>query len=114
MNHCSGGSLVVGCVTWAIPARETARALGIIDRAVKRVKSMSKQEKEGLDCLFSRQDRRLVNVKFMRGKALTIAPEAFREEICSIVEQRDAGLTPTGPVHSGREPVDVRKLARDM
>jgi hypothetical protein len=76
---------------------------------------MSKQEKDVLqDCLFSRQDKKLINIKFMRGNAEIIAPEAFRSEICSIVAQRDGGLKPAGAVQSGKAPTDVRKLVAEM
>jgi hypothetical protein len=76
---------------------------------------MSTLEKDVLlDCLFSRQDKKLINIKFMRGTAETIAPEAFREEICSIVAQRDGGLRPSGAVKTGKTPTDVRKLVADM
>lgn len=76
---------------------------------------MSTQEKDGLmDCLFSRQDKKLVNIKFMRGTAQIIAPEAFRAEICSIVAQRDGGLQASGAVKSGGAPIDVRKLVADL
>ena len=76
---------------------------------------MSLHEKDGLmDCLFSRQDKKLINIKFMRGNAEIIAPEAFRAEICSIVAQRDGGLVASGAVKSGKTPTDVRKLVAGM
>lgn len=76
---------------------------------------MSTQEKDVLqDCLFSRQDKRLINIKFMRGNAEIIAPEAFRAEICSIVAQRDGSLQPSGAAQSGKIPTDVRKLVAGM
>jgi len=76
---------------------------------------MSTLEKDVLqDCLFSRQDRRLVNIKFMRGTAPIIAPEAFRGAICSIMAQHDAGLEPSGAVKSGKSPTNVHKLLSEM
>jgi hypothetical protein len=76
---------------------------------------MSTLEKDGLEaCLFSRQDRQLINIKFMRGNAEVIAPEAFRAEICSMVAQRDGGLEASGPAKSGKPPVDVRELVEQM
>jgi hypothetical protein len=76
---------------------------------------MSTLEKDVLqDCLFSRQDRKLINIKFMRGNADIIAPEAFRAEICSIVAQRDNGLKLAGAAQSGRSPTEVRKLVAKM
>ncbi len=82
---------------------------------VQRAKSMSTLEKDVLlDCLFSRQDKKLINIKFMRGNAEIIAPEAFRAEIGSIVAQRDGGLEPSGAAKSGKTPTDVRKLLAEM
>jgi hypothetical protein len=76
---------------------------------------MSTLEKDVLqDCLFSRQDKKLINIKFMRGNAEIIAPEAFRAEICSIVAQRDGGLKPSGAAMSGKTPTNVRKLLAEM
>jgi hypothetical protein len=73
---------------------------------------MSTQEKVGsMDCLFSRQDNKtLVNIKFMRGTDGVIAADDFRAEVCGVVARRDAGMQPSGPTHSGRTPVDVRKM----
>ncbi|MBR1241590.1 hypothetical protein JQ620_15785 [Bradyrhizobium sp. AUGA SZCCT0274] len=76
---------------------------------------MSTHEKDVLqDCLFSRQDKKLFNIKFLRGNADVIAPEDFRAEICSIVAQRDTGLAPSGAVRTGKPQTDVRKLVADM
>lgn len=77
---------------------------------------MSTQEKDGLmDCLFSRQDRKLVNIKFCRGDADIIAPEELRAEVCSIASQREAGLQPSaGPTRSGKTTINVRKLVQSM
>jgi hypothetical protein len=74
---------------------------------------MSTQEKDVLqDCLFSRQDKKLVNIKFMRGNAEIIAPEAFRTEICSILA--DGGLNASDAAKSGKTPTNVRKLVAGM
>jgi len=76
---------------------------------------MSNHEKDGLlDCLFSRQDRKLVNIKFMRGSAEIIAPEDLRAEVCSVLSQRDKGLEAIGPIKSGRSPLDIRRLVADL
>ena len=75
---------------------------------------MSKLEKDGLkDCLFSRQDRKLVNIKFMRGSANTIPSDDLRTAICSIVQQRDAGQ-PSGPAKSRKPATNVRNLVASM
>ena len=76
---------------------------------------MSKLEKEGLEaCLFSRQDRKLINIKFMRGNAEIIAPEDFRAEICSVVKQRDDGRKPSEAIKSGKNPINIRELVAGM
>jgi hypothetical protein len=73
---------------------------------------MSKLEKDGLkDCLFSRQDRKLVNIKFFRGDRDIITAAEMRAELCSIARQQSDGLKPSvGPTHSGAEVINVRKL----
>jgi hypothetical protein len=72
---------------------------------------MSTLEKDGLEaCLFSRQDKKLVNIKFMRGKAKVIAPDDVRAAISSMVKQRDAGVGQSEPAKSGKPPVNLRKL----
>lgn len=75
---------------------------------------MSHQEKDSLDCLFSRQDKKLINIKFMRGTADVISPEEFCAEICATVARRDNGLQSTGAAKSGRSPVDVRDLVTQL
>jgi len=76
---------------------------------------MSTLEKDGLmDCLFSRQDKKLVNIKFMRGTAEVIAPDALRAAVCGAVAKRDKGLQPSGSAKSGKKPVNVRKLVASM
>lgn len=75
---------------------------------------MSTLEKDGLEaCLFSRQDRKLVNIKFMRGDAEIIDPEDFRAEICSVVSQRDGGK-PSEAAKSGKTPTNIRQLVASM
>ncbi len=76
---------------------------------------MSILEKDVLqDCLFSRQDRRLLNIKFMRGSA-ECTPEALRDEVCSLISRRDRGqLVPSGSVKTGKTPINVRQLVADM
>lgn len=75
---------------------------------------MSILEKDGLKaCLFSRQDRKLVNIKFMRGSAEIIAPEDFRAEICSVVNQRDS-QKPSEAATSGKSPTNIRQLVAGM
>jgi hypothetical protein len=77
---------------------------------------MSTHEKDGLKaCLFSRQDRRLLNMKVFRGDGGAISPADLEAEICSIARQHEAGLVPAaGPVRSRKETVDVRKLVASM
>ena len=75
---------------------------------------MSKLEKDGLEaCLFSRQDRKLVNIKFMRGSAEIIAPEDFRAEICAVVTQRD-GLKSSEAAKIGKNPTNIRQFVAGM
>jgi hypothetical protein len=84
-------------------------------RQVKRTKSMSTLEKDGLEaCLFSRQDHKLVNIKFMRGHAEIIEPKDFRSEICKVVTRRDGGQKPSEPVKSGKNPTNIRQLVTGM
>lgn len=77
---------------------------------------MSIQEEKGLKaCLFSRQDRKLVNIKFFRGDSNVISPDDLAAQICSIASQHEAGLKPSaGPVRSVKPTVDVRKLVTSM
>lgn len=81
----------------------------------QRVKSMSHHEKDILkECLFSNPEKRLINIKFMRGTAKAIDPEAFSAELCSIVSQRNNGLEACGPAKTGRAPIDLRKRLLSM
>lgn len=77
---------------------------------------MSIREKDGLKaCLFSRQDRKLVNIKFFRGDSDVISPDDLSAQICSIASQHEAGLKPSaGPIRSAKPTVDVRKLVASM
>ena len=86
-----------------------------VETALKEESIMATQEKDVLqDCLFSRQDRRLLNIKFMRGTA-ECTPEALREEVCSLITRRDHGqLVPSGSVKTGKTPINVRQLVADM
>ena len=77
---------------------------------------MSIQEKEGLKAsLFSRPDKKLVNIKFFRGDREVISPDDLRHQVCLIGQQHDAGLQPSaGPTRSERPTVDIRKLVAGM
>lgn len=57
---------------------------------------------------------RLINLGLTRGTAETITPEKVWAELHSIALQRMAGLQPTGPVRSGRQPINVRELVRGL
>jgi len=82
----------------------------------REVKSMSQLEKDGLKaCLFSRQDRVLLNMKVFRGDGTRISPEDLAVQILSIDRQHAAGLEPAaGPVRSMKPTVDVRKLVAGL
>ena len=86
-------------------------------RRKKRAKSMSKHEKDGLmDCLFSRQDMKLVNVKFFRGSSDVISPDEFRAELCAAADRKRTGevkRSGTAPRCKG-EAVDLRAFVADM
>lgn len=73
---------------------------------------MSKHEKEsGFDCLFERQDMKLVNVKFCRGSNDLITPKEFRAQLKSAAIQARTGYgSVANPPHSGRQPVNIRDL----
>jgi len=64
------------------------------------------------DLLFSRPDRRLINIKITRGDAGIISPETMQAEICSIIRQHERGLQPSGPAQSMRPKVNVREFCR--
>jgi hypothetical protein len=75
---------------------------------------MLKLEKDGLEaCLFSRQDRKLVNIKFMRGTAKVIEADDLCEATSALIYQRDTG-TPSDAAKSGKAPTDVRKWVASM
>jgi len=75
---------------------------------------MSILEKEGLEaCLFSRQDRKLINIKFMRGTAKVIATQDLCAAITTVIDQRNSGAS-SGPAKSGKTPTDVRNLVADL
>ena len=74
---------------------------------------MSKIEREPImDCLFSRQDMKLINIKFFRGKADVIAPEDLRAESHSAIMQArvDPRVKTTAAPRSNLPPIDVRKF----
>ena len=76
---------------------------------------MSKHEKGRLDCLFSGQDMKLVNIKFCRGDRDVISEEEFCAQICAIADQKRAGMQPSaGPTHSGKSKVDVRAIVAKL
>lgn len=77
---------------------------------------MSTQGKEGLkDCLFSRQDKKLLNIKFARGDGANISADQLQEQVHAIARQHAAGIEPaSGPVRSAKKPINVRKLVAGM
>jgi len=77
---------------------------------------MSKQEKDGLmDCLFSGQDHKLVNLKFFRGTSDLISEEDFRDELCSAEERKRLGaVKKSASAPRCKKPrVDLRKLVAE-
>jgi hypothetical protein len=78
---------------------------------------MSKREKDALvDCLFSRHDMKLVNVKFCRGTADIISPDEFKREVHSAVLQNrmDRGAASKIPPHSGRKAINLREFVATL
>ena len=81
-----------------------------VEGGIERAKSMSTLEKDGLEaCLFSRQDRKLVNIKFMRGTDKVIEADDLCAAVTTLINQRNTG-TPSGAAKSGKTPTDVRNL----
>ena len=76
---------------------------------------MSKQEKDGLmDCLFSGQDHKLLNLKFFRGTSDLISEEDFRDELCSAEERKRSGAVKKSEApRCKKSPVDLRKLVAE-
>jgi hypothetical protein len=77
---------------------------------------MSKHEKKSSvrDCLFSRQDMKLRNIRFARGSAETISECDFRTEIAKAAEQGRQGLEPTGWPKAARPMVDVHEFLANI
>lgn len=78
---------------------------------------MSKHERDGLmECLFSRPDMKLRNIKFFRGDRDVITEDEFRAQILCIAEQKKAGTATrsTSPTHSDLRPLDVRAYVASM
>ena len=75
---------------------------------------MSTLEKDGLQaCLFSGQDRTLINIKFMRGTDKVIPTEDLCAAIATVIDHRDTGA-PAGPAKSGKQPTDVRNFVAGL
>jgi len=85
--------------------------------AMKGVPAMSQHEKEdGLNCLFSRQDMKLVNVRFFRGSSELISEEEFRCELRAAAARKRSGEVqpvPTPP-RCKSPPIDLRAFVADM
>jgi hypothetical protein len=83
--------------------------------ARNRVKSMSLHEKDGLmDCLFSGQDKQLINLKFFRGSNDLIEEEHFREQVCAAEKRKQAGTVKrSDPPKCKKSPLDLRKLVAE-
>lgn len=69
---------------------------------------------EGLDCLFSDPERKLVNIKFFRGGDVEISPARFKKELCASIERRKGAVMSGSPPPSKRAPIDVRAFVADM
>lgn len=69
-----------------------------------------------LDCLFSGQDRTLVNVKFCRGTDDFIAIETFRDEFCASVQRHKESFRATKGYmpKCKKKAVDLTSLVSDM
>ena len=83
----------------------------------KGFKSMSLHERDGLmDCLFSRQDRKLVNIKFARGSSDVISNDEFRSELCAAAARKKSGevkRSATAP-RCKLPTVDLREFVANM
>lgn len=72
---------------------------------------MSGHERDGVvSCLFSGQDKTLLNMKFFRGDRDVISEAEFRAEVCSIEQQKKLSVAKRSShaPRSEREPIDVR------
>jgi hypothetical protein len=76
---------------------------------------MSTQEKDGLmDCLFSGQDKKLVNLKFFRGSNDLISEDEFKEQVCA-AEKRKNSTVKAGKFPSCKKgPLDLRKIVAEL
>jgi hypothetical protein len=78
---------------------------------------MSLHEKDGLmDCLFSRQDMKLVNIKFFRGAGDVISNDEFRAELCAAAARKKSGevkRSASAPKCKSA-PVDLRDFVANM
>lgn len=78
---------------------------------------MSKHEKDGLmDCLFSRQDMKLINVKFFRGGSDIISLDEFETELCAAAERKRTGevvATDVAP-RCKRKAIDLLAFVENM
>jgi len=77
---------------------------------------MSGHEKDGFKaCLFSRQDVKLINLKFFRGSDDLISEAALREEVCESEDRKRRGTLKAGAFPKCRKAaVDVRTLVAEM
>ena len=77
---------------------------------------MSSPEKiEGLDCLFSDPDRKLVNIEFFRRSDVAISPARVKEELCASIERRkDKHALRSPPTCKTTTPIDLRAFVADM
>ncbi|MCB1503106.1 MAG: hypothetical protein KDK07_25565 [Bauldia sp.] len=76
---------------------------------------MSEHERDGLmDCLFSRQDHRLVNIKFFRGSRDLITESEFRKELQGSIERRrNAEKLPDRPPQTEKPAIDLTTIVAE-
>jgi len=76
---------------------------------------MSLHEKDGLvSCLFSGQDKQLINLKFFRGSNDLIEEEDFREQLCAAEKRKKAKTVKKSDFPKCKKaPLDLRKLVAE-
>jgi hypothetical protein len=77
---------------------------------------MSQHEKGLEDCLFSRQDANLINVRFFRGSSDVISEDEFREELKAAAQRKRTGevkATYRAP-RCRKAPIDLRQFVANI
>jgi hypothetical protein len=72
------------------------------------------QKEPNWECLLSRQDAKLNNIKFFRGTDKLIEASDFREEFCDSLARRRAASVPSEFPKCRKAPVDVRDFVKNM